>query len=158
MIKYFTFFISVATFGAISAQSVAPQVVNATGGDFKNNDFSLEWSLGEVSISTLQSNGNFLSEGFLQPNLPGSVATIDLADNPLDVFPNPFNQWIRLVDQNQPDARWNVKIFNALGMPVMVEQAANELYLANLSSGIYVLQVSDLNNKFIKSIKISKYN
>ncbi len=152
------FLITIFSIASSYGQTVVPQVVNANGGHFANSDFSLEWSVGELSISTIKSNGNLLTEGFLQPNLPGSVANIDLASSKLQVVPNPFTTWIRLSDSENSETLWNVRLCSSDGQMLLAQRSISELNLEYLSNGMYVLYVSDKNNNFIKSIKISKYN
>lgn len=139
------------------SQTIVPNVVNSAGGQFSNNDFSLEWSLGEVVISTIQNNSNILTNGFLQPNL-NTVSFLEF-DNPnLIVYPNPFENIIFINDQTNNNQFWNLKLYNSEGKILLEEKKVNQLDLEFLANGMYIIHISDVNNNFKESFKISKFN
>lgn len=150
------FFILIYT--GIYCQSISPSVINTNGGQFSNNDFSLEWSIGEVVVTSLQSGSNILTQGFIQPNLPNSVSNIDLNDPNLLVYPNPFTNWVNIIDNNNLNQIWNIKIFNSEGKFLFEKLNVNQIDLEFLSNGLYLIYISDDKNNFIESIKITKYN
>ena len=54
---------------SLRGQSVTPSVVNTTGRYIQNENYSLEYSLGEVAIHVYTSGKVQLSEGLLQPEI-----------------------------------------------------------------------------------------
>ena len=158
MKKFVLIFFALGAIKAANAQAIMPEVVNASGGYFSNVDFSFEWSIGEVSIATIESAAHMLTGGVLQPNLPGLVPNIDLSESTLQVSPNPFNSWVKLSDSSSTETQWNVRLYSANGQLLLDQRAVNELNLSYLPNGIYLLQVLSEGTNKSKSIKISKYN
>jgi len=156
MKKFLTFISLIIICYNLNAQSITPSVVNSAGNYFSNNQFSLEWSLGEVVISTISSINNTLSQGFLQPNLPEQVSTINLKDSNLEVFPNPFSNLITILDKTNLDSKWNVKLYSADGKLIIYKQYTSQLTIESIPDGLYFLNVLDTNNIYIETIKLSK--
>lgn len=158
IMKYFSFLFLCSFFIIINlnAQSITPNVINSAGNYFSNNQFSLDWSLGEVVISTISSSNNILSQGFLQPNLPDQVSTINLKDSNLEVFPNPFSNLITILDKSNLDSKWNVKLFSADGKLIINKQNVNQLAIESIPDGFYYLNILDTQNNIIETIKLSK--
>ena len=150
------FFILIYT--GIYCQSISPSVINTNGGQFSNNDFSLEWSIGEVVVTSLQSGSNILTQGFIQPNLPNSVYNIDLNDPNLLVFPNPFTNRINIIDNNNSNHLWNLKLYNSEGKFLLEKTKVNYVDLEYLSNGLYFIVLNSDVNNFSEIVKISKYN
>jgi len=48
-------------------QSFSQAVVNSTGSTIQNNNFNIEYSIGEISIATLSGNQDYATQGVLQP-------------------------------------------------------------------------------------------
>ncbi len=61
MIKYSFTLVALLFVRIIEAQNLPPTVVNSSGGVIQNSSHSLEWSLGELAVSTLASPDNFLT-------------------------------------------------------------------------------------------------
>lgn len=82
------------TLGASYGQSITPQVVNSTGGTFKNPYYTIDWSVGELAlIDMMQSTSNYVfTNGFMQP-FTQDPSHIDynnpFADDEIFIFPNP---------------------------------------------------------------------
>jgi len=55
-------------------QDTSLSVVNATGGHYSNGTLQLDFSVGEVSITSLSSGSNLVTVGFLQPLGIGALA------------------------------------------------------------------------------------
>lgn len=139
---------------AMSAQTQAPTVLNASGGHIQNNLYSLEWSLGELAVSTLSSTGNLLTQGFLQPQST-IVATEDLFDESrLAVFPNPVSDCLNF-QTDIPDIK-TVQVHDILGRLVLQSSFQPLLDVQQLERGMYVISLFDKQNQFLHAFKISK--
>lgn len=138
----------------IEAQNLSPTVVNSSGGVIQNSSHSLEWSLGELVVSTLSSPNNLLTEGFLQPNL-AIVGTEDLFDESrLAVFPNPVSDWLNL-QTDIPDIK-TVQVHDVLGRLVLQSGFQPLLDVQQLERGTFVVSLYDKQNQFLHSFKINK--
>lgn len=138
----------------VAAQNLSPTVVNASGGVIQNSSYSLEWSLGELAVSTLSSSVNLLTQGFLQPTAT-TVGTNDLFDESrFSAFPNPVSDWLNL-QTDMPDIQ-TVKIHDVLGRLALQSRFQSTLDVHKLNSEIFIVSLFDKNNKFLHSFKISK--
>lgn len=138
----------------IEAQNLSPTVVNSTGGVIQNNSHILEWSLGELAVSTLASSNNLLTQGFLQPNVT-IVGTEDLFDeSQLAVFPNPVSDWLNL-QTDIPDIK-TIQVHDVLGRLVLQREFQPLLDIHQLASGTLIISLFNKQNQFLHALKINK--
>jgi type IX secretion system substrate protein len=78
------------------AQTLKPDVLLTAGGAGSGSTCTLSWSIGEAVIEKCESAGNYLTQGFQQPELP----VVTNVESPLPMptefilkqnYPNPFN-------------------------------------------------------------------
>ena len=138
----------------MQAQNLSPTVVNSSGGVIQNSSHSLEWSFGELTVSTLTSPSNFLTQGFLQPNVT-IVGTEDFFDESrLAVFPNPVSDWLNM-QTDIPDIK-TVQVHDVLGRLVLQSEFQPLLDIHRLESGTFVISFFDKQGQFLHSFKINK--
>jgi hypothetical protein len=155
MLKPLLFFSLLGTFQVLVAQNLSPTVVNSSGGTIDNASHSLEWSLGEIAVATISSQGNLLSQGFLQPILSGTVSARDLFDeSKLKVFPNPVSTELIMETDNKEIA--SVAVFDLAGKLVMKTAFQTRLDLQHLSRGLYVVALFNEHTQFLHALKITK--
>lgn len=129
------------------AQSTSPNVIASTGDYFSNANYSVAWTLGETMGETYSSAGNFLTQGFHQPD----YGTLTFIENPnpdagIIAFPNPVINELNISFGNNREV-YVVKVFDAIGNLVRTESASapgNSTYkisFRNYSSGIYLIQI-----------------
>ena len=151
------FSISLLTFlfvRTIEAQNLSPTVINSSGGVIQNNSHSLEWSLGELTVSTLTSPVNLLTQGFLQPNVT-IVGTEDFFDESrLAVFPNPVSNWLNL-QTDILDIK-TVQVHDVLGRLVLQSEFQPLLDIHQLENGTFIISFFDKQSQFLHSFKINK--
>jgi hypothetical protein len=89
------------SFGSF-AQSVTPDILNATGGTYYFTYYRVEWSFGEsMAINTMTDAGSnvFVTNGILQPNThnPASVNNSGTwGPDEIRILPNPTSNWIEI--------------------------------------------------------------
>jgi hypothetical protein len=150
LILLFTFGVSVMA----KAQDISPHVVNTTGNQFTNANFSLEYSVGEIAIATLSNSIYQLTQGFLQSDMSSTVTGL-LASNELEnfsIYPNPTENelYVEAADANA------IEVYNQLGLMVAEYTIKEKITLSNLTSGIYFLKIYNTQNQLIKTSKITK--
>jgi len=64
----------------ISTLACAQQVMNATGNTLHDTNISIEYSVGEIAITTLAATDNYITQGLLQPIVKISVAPCKISD------------------------------------------------------------------------------
>jgi Secretion system C-terminal sorting domain len=149
-----TILLVVLNANAAFSQSIAPQVVNTCGGTAAGNSGILEWSLGEIAITTATSPSNMLTQGVLQPQLY-TVATEDVIQKTkITVFPNPTESKLYLETNEQIFEQYT--IIEASGKLIRQSQFTNEISVNDLQNGVYWLQLitkDAKNNQTIKFVK-----
>ena len=130
---YFVFAASLLSLG-MSAQSLTPQVIASTGGFSSNNNGSLSYTVGEMTmVQTFSANGNILTQGFQQPNDTAKmVGILDVTQDEFGsfvVYPNPAVDNTQLAFQMPEAGRVTINCYDVLG------QKVSEVYAANYSNG-----------------------
>ena len=84
-------------------QTIDQSVVSPAGNNVEAETFSISWTLGEVAVSTLTSDGIILSQGFQQGNLFVNAIEGIESEFQLKTYPNPVvnKLIIESSDQNQ---------------------------------------------------------
>ncbi len=139
---------------SLFAQKISPTVLSSAGDVMKANNFSIEWTLGELATETLRANNLIITQGFHQTNL-----TIVSTNNPeisgLNIYPNPFEQ--DLIINNQSGKKVAVHIFNVMGQCIndyQILPGTQNITLSELPSGIYILEATTNDQK--QNFKIEK--
>lgn len=132
-------------------------VTNSAGGAFSAGSFMLEFSIGEMSVQTYESQQYWLTEGVLQPVDPVEIVQTEMpggTDLSLRVFPNPTTDWIK-VETDYPKFE-TLEILSTDGQLVLSESwGTNEpISVSGLPQGIYFIRLSSKN--IHKSVKFTK--
>lgn len=130
-------------------------VINTTGQTIQSPGYIIEYSIGEIAITTYAGANNVLTQGVLQPNIKVINPDCALINAPFQYFPNPSYDKLRLVGQyNWINA---YQVFAADGKLVRNQKFYNnEIDLSNLSSGIYFVRMLPGCDNNYKTIKIFK--
>lgn len=154
------FFFLILIFLSVSiatAQTISSSTLNTTGGakkvetgGFKN--YSFEWSVGESSIITVKSAGDFqLSHGLLQGFLlisPLAPLTGEWFPNEIKIYPNPVKTTFAVEILSSQKGVLVLQLFNLIGQLIQTksfeyygEGSTQYLTIGSQSSGIYTLRV-----------------
>ncbi len=151
--KFITALFTCILFSAFTAR--AQQVINSTGQTISTSNFVIEYSVGEMAITTISGTANHATQGLLQPNIKVINPDCAVINQPFQYFPSPTYDKLRLVGQNNwIDA---YQVFAADGKLVRsLKFYNNEIDLSNLAAGIYFIRMlPGCDNKY-KTIKIFK--
>lgn len=142
-------------------QGVSPEVVSTAGDSFVGSNIQLDWTVGEVAISTLQSTVQ-ITQGFHQPyyyileteELPVSIGTIK-------IFPNPTSDWLEMELRLKESQLVDIHLYDMQGKLIW-QTTRDGAYilekksLQNLPKGSYVLSFLMHQNQTIQTYKIEK--
>jgi Secretion system C-terminal sorting domain len=155
MFRHILFLSLLGSFQVVVAQNLSPTVVNNSGGVISILTHSLEWSLGEIAVTTISGGGNLLSQGFLQPNLLGTVPARDLFDeSKFKAYPNPVSTELILETDLKEIA--SVAVFDLSGKLLMKTAFKTRLDLQHLNKGLYVIALFNKQAQFLHALKITK--
>jgi hypothetical protein len=150
--KTFTFFILIL-FIRIGGQSQS--LVNTTGNTIVSNSYQIEYSVGEISITTLAGSSNFITQGLLQPTLKVINPDCQIINEPLQNFPNPTRDKLRLVGQF--DWITGYHIYAADGKLVRVASFINNyIDISNLPAATYFIKLYPACDNKYKVLKVVK--
>ncbi|MBK6833705.1 MAG: T9SS type A sorting domain-containing protein [Bacteroidetes bacterium] len=126
-IKYFFFlFTSITAF----SQSISLSVVSTSGEYFRNNDFEISWTIGEVvTESFFDSQTNSIAQGFEQPIL--KIKETPFISSVFTVYPNPTFGDLHF---NFPiESNYTVKCYDALGRLLISDKVYSQNYKLDIS-------------------------
>ncbi len=143
------------------SQSLSLSVISSTGGFDKTDNISLEWTLGESFIETLTDENIIFTQGF-QQSFSNRILGINEYYTNIQVFPNPAYTQINVYFDSNSYEKLLLNLYDIHGR-ILIEESTlfnkNEklIDITNFSSGLYLLNISDLEGLFIESHKIIKF-
>lgn len=129
----------------LNAQSFTPFVIATAGHESENPDGSLVWTLGELSIQTLEGEKGILTQGFHQPDykiIP--LGNTEVSDLSINVFPNPVIDNLQIATSASANKSYGYQLFNVQGQLILEKSDIQLPYSISgfdLSQGTYVLRV-----------------
>jgi hypothetical protein len=136
-----------------TASSGSSEVVEING-----STFIVQQSIGQASpIGTVSSDGKTVVQGFIQPDVSAKILTPDIPEDlQLDVYPNPFNNFLVIDLEVLPLGMVGVTVFDLLGSDVSRKAypASRQLTvdLSSLTSGYYFLKVESNGSQHVEKI------
>lgn len=146
-------FVAILFFGICNV--VAQSVVNAGGQTINSNDYVLEYSIGEVTITTLTTTDNTVTQGLLQPNIKVINPGCNIINDVIQYFSSPTSDILRVLGRHDwIDA---YQIFTADGKLARKEKFFNNYFdLRNLAAGVYFIRLLPGCDNQFKTLKILK--
>jgi hypothetical protein len=161
----FLIFITFLTFPVIISaqnQTIKPEVISSAGSRFQGNTMIIDWTLGEIAISTLQGNSVIISQGFHQPKL-----IVTRADDPeeingeISVYPNPTSDKVSVRMNLRKFTAVSLRLFNSEGKIIADRKIhgmniLETISLGTLPNGNYILNLLPDGFKTAQTFKIQK--
>ena len=132
------------------------ELIGTSGDSFKNENYQIDWSIGEVAVETYTNESNVLTQGLHQ-----SIYTVlAVEDNAIklnmSVYPNPVTDIVNIKAKNLND--YQLILSDVNGKQLLVKQVSNASSLLDLSNyrrATYYLSINQ-NGKLLKTYKIIK--
>lgn len=150
-------------FIAFSAQTIAQDldhyVIGSDGGHSRNNQFSLDYTIGEVVTEFGQdsANRNHLTQGFQQTMLAIVSVEEHVQDIEIDVYPNPAVDHLNVsIPKLQEDMQF--ALFDMQGKLIEQQKINSEAFtigFSTMSTGNYLLVFSNKDQR-IKTLQVQK--
>jgi hypothetical protein len=120
MKKTIPFLILMILVFGLKAQSVERWVIGSAGGSYYDgvHDFEMDFTVGELMVTTETNVNNTLTQGFQQPQNPLSwVSVQDYSENPSHVilYPNPVIDQLNLSIQNAKSGEYRIMVYDVIG-------------------------------------------
>ena len=140
-----------------TAQSIAPSVINSTGGTATVGNLIVDWNVGE-SMMTTETNGFIVTNGQLQPvDEIISVEELNTSWN-ISVYPNPTRDEFVITAPN--GGVFEASLFDLAGKFIskQILMSTNRMDVRSLANGSYYLQVRNTATQEFKTITLIKAN
>lgn len=146
------------------AQTADRQVIGSTGGSYSGASMQTEYTTGEVVTSSGLSGSFTVNQGFHQnPKNGTGIKEKNLPVN-FSLFPNPARDRISLSLSTKEAFQLKISLTNVTGQTVFADEKAatasnnykRDISLAELSAGVYFINLYDDKNGLLKSIKFIK--
>lgn len=102
--------------------------------------------------TTLTNNMTNVSSDFFLAKLDATNGVKDIPTSQISIFPNPTNSQVIIKGITHP----TVLVYNLMGQKVAASQGCNEVSLATLPPGMYMVQVFSKDMAMVKSEKVVK--
>jgi hypothetical protein len=145
--------------------NISAQEVISTGGDFyQQSNGSLSFTIGESVVETY-SNGIILTQGFQQDYENILSTDILTSENFFEVYPNPFSSEITIKYYPETTGEYSLELKDASGKVLYkgnfffsTSNFNHQISVSSLTSGIYFLQLKQMNTEEIATFKLTKIN
>ena len=141
------------------AQDLDHYVIGSDGGHSSNNQFSLDYTIGEVVTEFGQdsANRNHLTQGFQQTMLAIVSVEEHVQDIEIDVYPNPAVDHLNVsIPTLQEDMQF--ALFDMQGKLIEQQKINSEAFtigFSSMSTGNYLLVFSNKDQR-IKTLQVQK--
>lgn len=133
------------------SQNLTVSAVAAQGGLDQSEGLIIEWTLGENLTETVRSANKILTQGFHQPHLKTLKINEErlLSLGHIRIYPNPVYSILNIQLHKDFSTHYTINLFDINGRIIKylnVSENANniEFDMSDLSSGIYLLKISDV--------------
>lgn len=147
----------------VGAQNLNHEILSSSGETFKGTFIQIDWTLGELATSTIQSNLQ-ITQGFHQPHyLITNVSDIPDYIGNITVYPNPSSHLIYIKQNFKKNIFIKVLLTDLTGNVIWSkDNSGSEIIqienISFLTSGTYYLHFLFNENKNSQTFKIIKTN
>ncbi len=162
MKQYLLYFFLVITSQITFSQSLTPTLFSITGNSNTVSGYSVTYSLGELSVTTINNKGYFLTQGFLQGNyVKGPVISDSIQI--IIVSPNPVYKYLNIDFRISNANKFNVEIININGSRIKLEKYSQVLYgdrhsidMEPLPKGLYFIRIFSDSGNVSQAFKVER--
>lgn len=148
----------------VSAQTSSPEIVSSAGETFQGSSTQIDWTLGELAITTIQNASQQITQGFHQPNYTiTSVDKLPQEIGEIKIYPNPTSDRIEMKLNFVQRIYVKIQLIDLSGKLIWSEEKTGSqieqvIDIVNLSNGNYFLNLLIDDNQFSQTFKIQKIN
>ena len=151
--------------GYSQSQKLGPDIISSAGGVIETPSKTIEWTLGELAVTTVNTPSGMYTQGFNQPlilqRLSSNNAVTPISPYSISVFPNPTSTKFTVHVDSKSDSKVYLHLMDISGkqLSLQVSGSLNEnvtFDLSNYTSGLYLLRITDTSGILIETFKISK--
>lgn len=150
--------ILILLFSITSVFVFGQEVISSSGNSLSNGKYTIDFTIGEPIIGTLQKNSKTLTQGYHQPNL--AIIEVKQIDENFNaaLFPNPATSFINIEIDDFEGVSFKLE---DLSGKVLDQKDINKnitpVNVKSLERGIYLLKLIDDKDNKLKSYKFLKH-
>jgi hypothetical protein len=140
---------------AAYAQTVMPQVINATGGTYRQGSFFLDWSVGELALVNEMKAANttyIITNGFLQPFTNKSNPPDNGFDNEeIRILPNPTRDILQINFRAKQTGEIELRLYDVPGkilyskrFTLFTYEHTERIDMTGITNGTYMLLLEQI--------------
>ncbi len=139
------------------AQIQIPQIINATGGSYQKDGYSVNWSIGELGLANQMnaSDGSYLcTNGLIQPEKINlfPATKIEFNSDKIRIFPNPTHDMVEIDLFQNIVGKVTIQLTDITGHIQYTHEIfsygfgfVEKINMKALANGTYTLQIKRLN-------------
>lgn len=143
---------------SFQAQTAQIQTIDNGGESVNNNQLQVIYTIGESFVNEFSNETLLVSEGFINSSiLNASLSNNEYKQEDLSIYPNPAVAFLNVTHTSIKNRKF--QIFNTIGQKVLERNLLGKTHridVQNLSRGIYVLVIQNLENNQFKKLKFIK--
>jgi hypothetical protein len=137
-----------------NSQTVAPAVMNTSGGVFKSGYYQFDWSIGELALvgdMNSSSPSLIVTNGFIQSHIQYSSvnnSNVMFGNDEIKIFPNPATSYVEINFLTTQRGRITMHFYDGAGKKIYATSDAyhgigliKRIPLDKLPNEVYMLQV-----------------
>ena len=157
--KAFLLFLLIAP--SLLSQTTSPDVIISSGEVIESADGSISWTIGENLIETINTTDLSLLQGYQEiEDNPVAIETIETENTLMLIYPTETEGIVNVVFEGSATAHFKgclVDILGKLCAYYEFDQSYNQIDLSAYAHGMYLLSITDSENKPVREIKLFKH-
>jgi hypothetical protein len=145
----------------VQGQTTPLQLISSAGETFKNSNYQLDWSIGEILTETYAGNLNMITQGFHQGKyIITSIETIGDLQFEITAFPNPATDFVQVKVGSEKFETFRFSVSDINGKVLQsgrFSENQQQINLAGKATGSYLLTILSGQTP-VKTFKIIKSN
>lgn len=142
-------------------QGEAQSVIGSTGNEGNTGNMSINYTVGEVAITTISNDSITLSQGFHQPCLVITAIKETFLPGEIKVFPSPTTSILQVQLEGFEPKNLTISMHDLTGKVVFNSNMNTAIWqtdISELPGGIYIITITDTRSNKSNSYKIIKSN
>ena len=143
-----------------NAQRLSPEIVSSVGATYQGASMQIDWTLGELAVTTLQNSTQQVTQGFHQPVYSvTSIHELTVEAGQIKVYPNPASDFVNIEIEPEYLGKTELTLYSMQGQRLYrqsINQITERMSIRHLPPGTYILMVKHADGRRL-SQRIVKY-
>jgi hypothetical protein len=146
---------------SLLSQTTSPDVIISSGEVIESEDGSISWTIGENLIETIRETDLSILQGYQEiEDMPVAIESAETENALILIFPTETEGIVNVVFNETMGMHLKGYLVDILGKRCAYyefDQPYNQIDLSEFAHGMYLLIITDLENKPVHEIKLFKH-